>query len=430
MQTRTLGPLEVTAIGYGCMGLSANYGQTPERDASIAMLRAAVDRGVTFFDTAEAYGPFSNEDVVGEGLAPVRDQVVIATKFGFSYDGTTRTGLDSRPEHLTQAVEGSLRRLRTDHIDLLCQHRVDPQVPIEDVAAAVKNLIEAGKVLQFGLSEASADTIRRAHTVQPVAAVQSEYSLWARDPESEILPVCEELGIGFVPWSPLGQGFLTGRVSADAAFGRVTSGAGSPASPKRTGRPTSHSSICSPGSLSSITPPQPSRSPGSSPRNHGSCPSPAPASSPGSRRTSQQPTSNSATKTSARSRTPPPRSTAVGDLADLLYVHVHQLPGPVPLVAAGGLLRGPDQLPGQRVAVSQVGQLVAAQYPRHRAGRQADLGSQPVRPSAMLAPSCYHRGLHSRTGPPRTALRSRRPVLQPRFALGGIAGDPAVRALP
>jgi aryl-alcohol dehydrogenase-like predicted oxidoreductase len=220
MQTRTLGPLEVTAIGYGCMGLSANYGQTPERDASIAMLRAAVDRGVTFFDTAEAYGPFSNEDVVGEGLAPVRDQVVIATKFGFSYDGTTRTGLDSRPEHLTQAVEGSLRRLRTDRIDLLYQHRVDPQVPIEDVAASVKNLIEAGKVLQFGLSEASADTIRRAHTVQPVAAVQSEYSLWARDPESEILPVCEELGIGFVPWSPLGQGFLTGRVSADTAFGQ------------------------------------------------------------------------------------------------------------------------------------------------------------------------------------------------------------------
>jgi len=237
------------------MGLSANYGQTPERDASIAMLRAAVDRGVTFFDTAEAYGPFSNEDVVGEGLAPVRDQVVIATKFGFSYDGTTRTGLDSRPEHLTQAVEGSLRRLRTDHIDLLYQHRVDPQVPIEDVAAAVKNLIEAGKVLQFGLSEASADTIRRAHTVQPVAAVQSEYSLWARDPESEILPVCEELGIGFVPWSPLGQGFLTGRVSADTAFGQGDIRDRFPASPRRTGRPTSHSSICSPESPSSITPP-------------------------------------------------------------------------------------------------------------------------------------------------------------------------------
>jgi aryl-alcohol dehydrogenase-like predicted oxidoreductase len=316
MQTRTLGPLEVTAIGYGCMGLSANYGQTPERDASIAMLRAAVDRGVTFFDTAEAYGPFSNEDVVGEGLAPVRDQIVIATKFGFSYDGTTRTGLDSRPEHLTQAVEGSLRRLRTDRIDLLYQHRVDPQVPIEDVAAAVKNLIEAGKVLQFGLSEASADTIRRAHTVQPVAAVQSEYSLWARDPESEILPVCEELGIGFVPWSPLGQGFFTGRVSTDTAFGqgdirgrfpRFTQEnreANQPLVDLLTGIAQQHHA----------TPAQ-IASPGSSPRNHGSCPYPAPASSPGSRRTSQQPTSNSATKTSARSRTPPPRSASKGPVA-------------------------------------------------------------------------------------------------------------------
>ena len=220
MQTRQLGPLEVSAIGYGCMGLSANYGQTPERDAGIAMLRTAVDRGVTFFDTAEGYGPFTNEDLVGEGLEPVRDQVVIATKFGFGYDGTTRTGLDSRPENITSAADGSLRRLRTDHIDLLCQHRVDPNVPIEDVAGAVKDLIDAGKVRQFGLSEASAETIRRAHAVQPVAAVQSEYSLWARDPEVEILPACAELGIGFVPWSPLGQGFLTGKVSTDTAFGQ------------------------------------------------------------------------------------------------------------------------------------------------------------------------------------------------------------------
>ena len=218
MQKRTLGPLEVAALGYGCMGLSANYGQTPERDAGIAMLQAAVDRGVTFFDTAEGYGPFANEDLVGEGLEPVRDQVVIATKFGFGYEGTTRQGLNSRPEHIKQAVEGSLRRLRTNHIDLYYQHRVDPEVPIEDVAGAVKDLIDAGKVLHFGLSEASAKSIRRAHAVQPVAAVQSEYSLWARDPEDEVLPTCEELGIGFVPWSPLGQGFLTGKVSTDMSF--------------------------------------------------------------------------------------------------------------------------------------------------------------------------------------------------------------------
>jgi aryl-alcohol dehydrogenase-like predicted oxidoreductase len=201
---------------------------------------------VTFFNTAEAYGPFTNETLVGEALEPIRDQVVIATKFGFGYDGTTRTGLDSRPENITRAVEGSLRRLRTDHIDLLYQHRVDPDVPIEDLAGAVKDLIVAGKVSHFGLSEASADTIRHAHAVQPVAAVQSEYSIWARDPEAEVLPVCEELGIGFVPWSPLGQGFLTGTVGAASRSPPTTSAAGSPASPPKPSRPTSRSSTWSP----------------------------------------------------------------------------------------------------------------------------------------------------------------------------------------
>jgi aryl-alcohol dehydrogenase-like predicted oxidoreductase len=218
MDKRHLGNLEVSAIGLGCMGLSANYGDPVDTEHGVNLIRGAHDQGVTFFDTAEAYGPFANETLVGEALAPIRDQVVIATKFGFSYDGTTRTGLDSRPETIARAVEGSLRRLRTDHIDLLYQHRVDPDVPIEDVADAVKDLINSGKVGHFGLSEASADTIRRAHAVQPVAAVQSEYSIWARDPEAEVLPVCSELGIGFVPWSPLGQGFLAGSVPRDESF--------------------------------------------------------------------------------------------------------------------------------------------------------------------------------------------------------------------
>ena len=218
MDKRHLGTLEVSAIGLGCMGLSANYGDPVDTDHGVNLIRGAHDQGVTFFDTAEAYGPFTNETLVGEALAPIRDQVVVATKFGFGYDGTTRTGLDSRPERITRAVEGSLRRLQTDHIDLLYQHRVDPEVPIEDVAAAVKELIDAGKVSHFGLSEASADTIRRAHAVHPVAAVQSEYSIWARDPEAAVLPVCAELGIGFVPWSPLGQGFLTGTVGRRGSF--------------------------------------------------------------------------------------------------------------------------------------------------------------------------------------------------------------------
>ena len=221
MEKRKLGKsgLDVGALGLGCMGMSTNYGPG-DRQAMIALMRAAVDRGVTFFDTAEVYGPFDNEDLVGEGLAPVREKVVIATKFGFDIDPQTkeRKGLNSRPDHIRKVAEESLRRLRTDVIDLYYQHRVDPKVPIEEVAGAVGDLIAEGKVKHFGLSEAGAQTIRRAHAVQPVAAVQNEYSLWARDPEPEVLPACEELGIGFVPWSPLGQGFLTGKVDPNLSF--------------------------------------------------------------------------------------------------------------------------------------------------------------------------------------------------------------------
>jgi aryl-alcohol dehydrogenase-like predicted oxidoreductase len=213
--------LAVSALGLGCMGMSVNYGPPANGQEMIALLRTAVERGITFFDTAEVYGPFVNEELVGEGLAPVRDQVVIATKFGFDIDPQTRErrGFNSRPEHIKQAAEASLKRLKIDVIDLFYQHRVDPNVPIEDVAGAVKDLIAEGKVRYFGLSEAGAQTIRRAHAVQPVTAIQNEYSLWARDSEAEVLPVCEELGIGFVPWSPLGQGFLTGTVGADTTFG-------------------------------------------------------------------------------------------------------------------------------------------------------------------------------------------------------------------
>ena len=220
MQRRKLGSLEVSAMGLGCMGMSTNYGPPEDTGKMISIMRAAVDRGVTFFDTAEVYGPFTNEELVGEGLRPVREQVVIATKFGFDIDPQTRKrqGLNSRPEHVKQVAEESLKRLKTDYIDLYYQHRVDPNVPIEDVAGAVKDLIASGKVKHFGLSEASAQTIRRAHAVQPLAAVQSEYSLWVRNPEPEVLPTCEELGIGFVPWSPLGQGFLTGKVSTGMSF--------------------------------------------------------------------------------------------------------------------------------------------------------------------------------------------------------------------
>ena len=220
MKKRTLGNLEVSALGFGCMGLSYGYGPAIEKQQAIDVIRTAVDRGVTFFDTAEAYGPFANEELVGEALGPHREQVVIATKFGFDIapDGQRSGGLNSRPEHIKQVAEASLKRLKTDVIDILYQHRVDPDVPIEDVAGAVKDLIWAGKVKHFGLSEAGANSIRRAHAVQPVTAVQSEYSIWTRDPEPEVLPICEDLGIGLVPWSPLGQGFLTGKIHASTKF--------------------------------------------------------------------------------------------------------------------------------------------------------------------------------------------------------------------
>ncbi len=219
MQTRELGRsgLRVSALGLGCMGLSYGYGPATDRSEAIALLRAAVEQGVTFFDTAEAYGPFLNEELLGEALAPFRDQLVIATKFGFK-DGHTDAGLDSRPERIRAVAEASLSRLKTDRIDLFYQHRVDPNVPIEDVAGTVKDLIGEGKVKHFGLSEAGVDAIRRAHAVQPVTALQSEYSLWWREPEQAVLPVLEELGIGFVPFSPLGKGFLTGAISVDTQF--------------------------------------------------------------------------------------------------------------------------------------------------------------------------------------------------------------------
>ncbi len=220
MQTRTLGTrgLQVSALGFGCMGLSYGYGPATDRRDGIAIIRAAVDAGVTFFDTAEAYGPFANEELLGEALDAVRDRVVIATKFGFTFANGKIVGLDSRPSHIREVVEASLTRLKTDRIDLLYQHRVDPNVPIEDVAGAVHDLIREGKVEHFGLSEAGAQTIRRAHAVQPVAALQSEYSLWWREPEQEVLPTLEELGIGLVPFSPLGKGFLTGKIDDTTRF--------------------------------------------------------------------------------------------------------------------------------------------------------------------------------------------------------------------
>ena len=219
MQKRTLGNnnLEVSAIGLGCMGLSFGYGPATNKQEGIRLIRSAVERGVTFFDTAEAYGPFTNEELVGEALAPFRDQVVIATKFGFE-SGKAQAGLNSRPEHIRKVAEASLKRLKIDRIDLFNQHRVDPDVPIEDVAGMVKELIQEGKVKYFGLSEAGVQTIRRAHAVQPVTALQSEYSLWWREPEEEVLPTLEELGIGFVPFSPLGKGFLTGEINENTSF--------------------------------------------------------------------------------------------------------------------------------------------------------------------------------------------------------------------
>src|SRR3954471_14955492 len=222
MKQRKLGNsgLEVSAIGLGCMGMSFGYGPPKDKQEMIWLLRAAVERGVTFFDTAEVYGPFTNEELVGEGLAPFREQVVIATKFGFKLDPKSgrSVGVDSRPEHIKEVAEASLKRLKTDVIDLFYQHRVDPEVPIEDVAGAVKDLIQQGKMKHFGLSEAGVKTIRRAHAVQPVTALQSEYSLWWREPEQEILPALEELGIGFVPFSPLGKGFLTGKITEETTF--------------------------------------------------------------------------------------------------------------------------------------------------------------------------------------------------------------------
>ena len=221
MQRRKLGScnLEVSALGLGCMGLSYGYGPAADTQQAISLIRIAVERGITFFDTAEAYGPFTNEEVVGEALAPFRTQVVIATKFGFKFGPKgEQSGTDSRPEHIKDVAEASLKRLKSDHIDLFYQHRVDPDVPIEEVAGAVKDLIQEGKVRHFGLSEAGMQTLRRAHAVQPVTALQNEYSLWWRKPEQEVLPTCEELGIGFVPFSPLGKGFLTGKIDENTTF--------------------------------------------------------------------------------------------------------------------------------------------------------------------------------------------------------------------
>jgi len=223
MKKRTLGKsnLEVSALGLGCMGMSFGYGPPADKKEMLSLIRKAVELGVTFFDTAEVYGPFANEELVGEALAPVRKQVAIATKFGFKIENGKQAGLDSRPEHIKEVAEASLKRLKTDVIDLFYQHRVDPNVPIEDVAGAVKDLIRQGKVKHFGLSEAGAQTIRRAHAVQPVTALQSEYSLWWREPEAEIIPTLEELGIGFVPFSPLGKGFLTGAIKEDTKFDKT-----------------------------------------------------------------------------------------------------------------------------------------------------------------------------------------------------------------
>jgi aryl-alcohol dehydrogenase-like predicted oxidoreductase len=220
MKKRKLGNsnLEVSSVGLGCMGMSASYGPPADKQEMISLIRTAVERGITLFDTAEGYGPFTNEELLGEALAPVRDQVVIATKFGFKFEGDKQSGTDSRPAHIKEVAEASLKRLKTDRIDLFYQHRVDPAVAIEDVAGAVKELIEEGKVKHFGLSEAGVQTIRRAHAVQPVTALQSEYSLWWREPEAEVLPTVEELGIGFVPFSPLGRGFLTGKIDENTTF--------------------------------------------------------------------------------------------------------------------------------------------------------------------------------------------------------------------
>ena len=240
MQKRNLGNdrMEVSAIGLGCMSMSFGYGPPADRQEMISLLRSAVERGVTFFDTAEAYGPYTNEELVGEALAPMRDHVTIATKFGFRFEGDKQSGLDSRPAHIKEVAEASLKRLKTDAIDLFYQHRVDPNVPIEDVAGAVKDLIQQGKVKHFGLSEAGVQTIRRAHAVQPVTALQSEYSLWWREPEKEVLPALAEMNIGFVPFSPLGKGFLTGTITTRRRSTAPTSAMSSLASPRKIARRT------------------------------------------------------------------------------------------------------------------------------------------------------------------------------------------------
>ena len=275
MNTRFLGidRLEVSAIGLGCMGLSVSYPPFLERNESIALIRGAVERGVTFFDTAEVYGPFANEELVGEALVPVRDQVVIATKFANEFDADGKViGLNSRPEVIRRAVEGSLKRLRTDVIDLLYQHRVDPNVPIEEVAGTVRDLIAEGKVKHFGLSEAGAQTIRRAHAVQPVTALQSEYSLWTRTIEAEILPALEELGIGLVPFSPLGKGFLTGKVDATASFAGNDIRAIIPRfTPEAMAANQALVDLLASSPSSKGRPPPRSRWPGCSPRSRGSC---------------------------------------------------------------------------------------------------------------------------------------------------------------
>ena len=295
MQKRKLGKsgLEVSAIGLGCMGLNYHRGPAPDRREMIALVRTAVERGVTFFDTAEVYGPFTNEDLVGEALEPFRKHVVIATKFGHDFSQSRSSGLDSRPERIREAVEGSLKRLRVEAIDLYYQHRVDPDAPIEEVAGAVKDLIGQGKVNHFGLSEASASTIRRAHAVQPITAIQSEYSLWWREPEAEVLPVCEELGIGFVPYSPLGRGFLTGKIDETTAFGGNDNAPACRASRPRPARPTVLWSTCWRRSARRSTPRRRrSHLPGCSRGSRGSSRSPAPPSSAASKRTSPRPQSS------------------------------------------------------------------------------------------------------------------------------------------
>ena len=302
MRQRTLGSsdLEVSAIGLGCMGMSQSYPPFPDRRDMIALIRSAVERGVTLFDTAEVYGPFVNEELVGEALEPFRGQVAIATKFGFRLDpdgGHASSGVDSRPGHIRDVVDGSLRRLRVEAIDLLYQHRVDPDVPIEDVAGTVKDLIAAGKVRHFGLSEAGARTIRRAHVVQPLTAVQSEYSLWTRGPETDVLPTLEELGIGFVPFSPLGKGYLTGAIDEATTFEASDIRAGIPRfTPEaRQANRALVDLLRAIGERKQATSAQVARWPGCSHRGPGSCPSPAPGGSTDSRRTSAPMPSTSGT---------------------------------------------------------------------------------------------------------------------------------------